>query len=56
MHNKDWCVCNCFGGGEGGDKGLEVKEGVERKDCHMFGILLSSMVKLDKQTNRFSET
>ena len=23
--------------GEGGDKGLEVKEGVERKDCHMFG-------------------
>ena len=24
---------------EGGDKGLEVKEGVERKDCHMFGIL-----------------
>ena len=43
--------------GEGGDKGLEVKEGVERKDCHMFGILLnSSMVKSDKQTNRFSET
>ena len=42
--------------GEGGDKGLEVKEGVERRDCHTFGILLSSMVKSDKQTNRFSET
>ena len=41
---------------EGGDKGLEVKEGVERKDCHMFGMLLSSMVKSDKLTNRFSET
>ena len=42
--------------GEGGDKELEVKEGVERRDCHMFGMLLSSMVKSDKLTNRFSET
>ena len=42
--------------GEGGDKELEVKEGVERKDCHMFGMLLSSMVKSDKLTNRLSKT
>ena len=28
--------------GEGGDKGLEVKEVMERKDCHMFGTLRSS--------------
>ena len=41
--------------GELGDKGLEVK-GVERKDCHMFSMLLSSMVKSDKLTSWFSET